>query len=91
MQSLAAFFNLPQYDLAVTNRMTQSQIKRAVDLQTRVVNLAPDAPAYRLQLAKLLIEAGNRSTARSELKTLAELGDKFPRQGEVTELMRKLN
>lgn len=30
MQSLAAFFNLPQYDLAVTNRMTQSQIKRAV-------------------------------------------------------------
>lgn len=30
MESLAAFFNLPQYDLSVTRRMTQSQIKRAV-------------------------------------------------------------
>lgn len=30
MESLAAFFNLPAYDLSITNRMTVSQIKRAV-------------------------------------------------------------
>ena len=47
-------------------------------------------PQLRLNLARLLIEAGDKAGAKTELDTLAALGDKFPLQKEVETLRGKL-
>jgi len=44
----------------------------------------------RLNLARLLLQSGDKSAARTELKTLEKLGDKFPAQAEVGRLMQTL-
>ena len=38
--------------------------------------------------AKLMLEAGDKTNARTELSTLAALGNKFPRQAEVADLIK---
>ncbi len=68
----------------------ENQLPRAVEVQTKVVAAAPDAPQFRLQLAKLQIQAGDKPGARSELARLAKLGPGFARQAEVAELLKSL-
>jgi len=53
--------------------------------------LSPDEPIYRLNLARLLVRAGDLKTAQPELESLAKLGSKFARQSEVAELMKNLS
>ena len=53
-----------------------------------MVASAPDAAQFRLQLAKLHLQAGDKPSARTELATLAKLGSAFPRQAEVAELLK---
>ena len=50
----------------------------------------PDAPVYRLGLAKLLIQTGKKDMARTELKTLDKLGSKLNRRAEVSDLLKNL-
>ena len=64
------------------------QLPRAIELQTQAVAAAPDAPQFRLQLAKLHIQAGDKPSARDELAKLAKLGEAYPRQAEVAELLK---
>ncbi len=66
----------------------EQQWAKAVEWQRKAVALAPNAPGYRLNLAKLLIKAGERAGARVELDKLAALGDKFAAQSEVAALMK---
>lgn len=66
----------------------EGQMTKAVEVQTKVVTMAPDAPQFRLQLARLLIRKGDAPAARTELSQLAKLGAAFPRQAEVTELLK---
>lgn len=66
----------------------EGQLARAVEVQTQVVARAPDAPQFRLQLARLLIRKGDSAAARNELNQLAKLGSAFPRQAEVAELLK---
>ena len=66
----------------------EGQLPRAIEVQTKVVASAPDAAQFRLQLAKLHLQAGDKPSARTELATLAKLGSAFPRQAEVTELLK---
>lgn len=61
---------------------------RGIELLQQAVALAPDAAAVRLNLARVLIQAGNKDAARKELDTLAKLGDKFPAQAEVAALQK---
>ena len=65
-----------------------NQLPRALEVQTRVVKLAPDLPQFRLQLARLKLKSGDKAAARDELKQLAKLGERFPRQNEVAELLK---
>ena len=44
----------------------------------------------RLNLARLLILAGDKAGAKAELDTLAALGDSFPRQRAVEALRKQL-
>ena len=66
----------------------EGQLPRAIQVQTKVVASAPDAAQFRLQLAKLHLQAGDKPSARTQLATLAKLGNAFPRQAEVTELLK---
>ena len=68
----------------------EGQHGRAVDVQRRAVNLTPDDPAMRLNLAKLAIQAGNKALAREELDALAARGKDFPLRAEVEKLQKLL-
>lgn len=68
----------------------KNDLKRAVELQSKAVDLAPANPAHRLNLAKILIQSGDKARAKTELETLAKLGDKFPQQSEVAMLLKGL-
>lgn len=71
-------------------RAQVGQLKEALTLQQAVVDKAPDQPIYRLHLARLLTTAGKKDDARQELNRLAALGERFPQQAEVKDLMKAL-
>lgn len=71
--------------LGLANRLPE-----AVQLQQKAVSLSKDAPNYRLHLAELLIQAGERDAAKAELESLRRLGGRFDRQAEVTTLLARL-
>ena len=62
----------------------------AITLLRKALEISPQAAPLRLNLARVLISAGKKDEARSELDTLAKLGDKFPEQNEVTRLQKSL-
>ena len=67
-----------------------NQLPQAVALESKAVAMRPADPKFRLNLAKLYIKSRDNAHARTELDTLAKLGDKFPSQPEVTELLKHL-
>lgn len=62
----------------------------AIALLQKALEIAPQAAAIRLNLARVLISAGKKEEARSELDNLTKLGDKFADQEEVTRLKKSL-
>ncbi len=68
----------------------EQQPARALELQRKVVDLAPGEMGLRLNLAKIALQAGDRGLARSELDRLAALGPKLPYQPEVQRLLKTL-
>lgn len=62
----------------------------AITLLRKALEISPQAAALHLNLARVLISAGKKDEARSELDTLAKMGDKFPEQDEVTRLQKSL-
>lgn len=69
---------------------SEGQVPKAVETMRQAVRLDDKNPQLRLNLAKLLIQAGDKPAAKTELTTLSQLGPKFPRHGEVTELLKTL-
>jgi len=68
----------------------ENQLEKAVTLQSRVVKLAPGIYDYRLNLARLRIQAGDIPGARVELSTLVALGKAYPSQDEVAKLLQTM-
>lgn len=68
----------------------QGEASRAVELLQKAVRLAPQASPIRFNYAKVLAKTGNKAEARRQLEELAKLGDRFPAQGEVAQLMKTL-
>jgi len=66
------------------------QIRPALELQKKAVELAPADNTLRLNLARLAIQAGDKSLARQELTRLAQLGTAFKAQDEVASLLGSL-
>jgi len=62
----------------------------AIILLQKAVEIAPQAAAIRLNLARVLISAGKKEEAQRQLDNLAKLGDKFADQEEVTRLKKTL-
>ncbi len=69
----------------------EGQAKQALEMQRKVVQQAPDMPAYRLALARYLLGAGEKSAARQELQQLSKLGKDFGQQDEVNKLLAEAN
>ncbi len=66
------------------------RVPQAISLQQGAVERAPDDGGLRLNLARLYLQAGNKSAARAELDRLGALGDGFPAQAEVATLRKSL-
>jgi len=65
----------------------KGEVAKALEIQRRAVALAPDSMALRLTLAKILLKAGDKAAARTELDRLKALGERFADHKEVTALM----
>jgi Flp pilus assembly protein TadD len=69
---------------------SEGQMPEALEVMRKAVTLQDGNPQLRFNLAKLLVQAGDKAAAKTELDTLAALGDKFPRQAEVADLLKTL-
>lgn len=74
------------YALALSR---EGQLTKALTVQAEVVKTAPDQALFRLQLARLQLQAGDKKSAAEELKTLVKLGASFPKQDEVGALLKQ--
>lgn len=68
----------------------QGEDKRGVDLLTRAIGLAPNAPEIRMHLAKALIKVGNKADARKELETIAKMPEARGLHAEAASLLKTL-
>ncbi len=66
------------------------QLKQAIEWQRNAADTESNVPAYRLGLAKMFIEIGDRAQARAELEKLTKLGAGYSGQAEVAELLKGL-
>ncbi len=83
--------NQPQLmDTLALALAANQQLPRALALQKATVERAPDDPSLRLTLARLYLQAGDKTQARVELDKLAKLGKGFADQAEVAELMKRV-
>jgi putative PEP-CTERM system TPR-repeat lipoprotein len=64
------------------------QLPRAIEVQTRAVAAAPNAPQFAMQLARLYLQSGDKTSAREQLNKLAQLGAAFPGQAEVAGMLK---
>jgi putative PEP-CTERM system TPR-repeat lipoprotein len=67
-----------------------NQMAKAIEIQKQAVNQSQGNPSLRLGLAKMLLKFEATSQAKSELESLAKLGDAFASQAEVTALLKGL-
>ena len=63
---------------------------RAVEVQKKAVGLDPENQYLKLNLARIYLNAGDKTNAKIELDRLAALGSKFPMHEEVERLIAAL-
>lgn len=80
----------PVLDTLAKSLAAQGSYPQAIEAQQRAIAGGRNNPVYRLQLARILIAAGDGARARAELDHLASLGPQFAGQAEVTALREKL-
>lgn len=78
-------------DTLASSLAADKQFDKAVDLQKRAISLAPTEPELRLNLAKIYIQAGNKSAAKVELADLAKTNNNFAHKAEVDRLRQTLS
>jgi Tfp pilus assembly protein PilF len=65
------------------------QVDKALEWQPKAVELAPQVNAYRLQLARLFLSAGDRQKARDALEVLERRGAADVPAAELLQLQRQ--
>jgi putative PEP-CTERM system TPR-repeat lipoprotein len=81
---------LPVQDTLVMALSEAGQLDEAVGTAKKLVDKAPNAPLYRLALARLYVQTGKPALAKPELEKLSALGDKFSGYDEVRKLLASL-
>ncbi len=69
---------------------SENQLPAALQNQKQAVELAPNAPDLRLNLARLAMKSGDFPLARTQLDKLSALGKTYPAQTEVWKLRQQL-
>ncbi|MEO6277160.1 XrtA/PEP-CTERM system TPR-repeat protein PrsT [Roseateles sp.] len=77
-------------DTYATVLANEKQFDKALSMQRQLIGDQPDQPTYKLNLAQILIQSGDKAAAKSELEGLAKLGPKFPQQKDVAALLKTL-
>ncbi len=80
----------PLMDTLALAYAADNKLPKALEIQKQAIGRAPNDPALKLTLAKLLIQSGDKAYARAELEDLAKLGEKFREQAEVSSLLKSL-
>jgi cellulose synthase operon protein C len=80
----------PLMDTLATALAAENQLPKAIETQKAAIARSPNDPSLKLNLARFLIQSGDKAYARAELEDIAKLGDKFRGQAEVAELLKKL-
>ncbi|MFG6467360.1 XrtA/PEP-CTERM system TPR-repeat protein PrsT [Roseateles sp. BYS87W] len=80
----------PLRDTYATVLAGEKQFPKALSLQRQLVADQPDQPAYRVSLAEILIQSGDKAAARTELEALAKQGSKLPQQAQVQALLKSI-
>ncbi len=70
--------------------LASNQAAKAVEWQKRAVALEPDNGGWRLNLARIYLQAGDKALAKSELNRLASEGAGFDQQAEVGRMLAAL-
>jgi predicted Zn-dependent protease len=69
---------------------SEKKLPEAIEMQRAALSRAPADPTLKLTLARLLIQSGNKASARAELEELVKLGERFRDQAEVGKLLKSL-
>ncbi|MBT9459622.1 MAG: PEP-CTERM system TPR-repeat protein PrsT [Burkholderiaceae bacterium] len=69
---------------------SENQLAKAIEAQKKAIALQPKHPGYRLSLAKIYIQSGQKPLARSELEYLSKLGDAVKEKAEAAQLLKAL-
>jgi putative PEP-CTERM system TPR-repeat lipoprotein len=77
-------------DTLASALVAEGQLPQAIDWQRKALAKAGNNASYRLRLAKMLIQTGDKTGARTELNTLTGFGDKFADHAEVQKLLKTL-
>lgn len=68
----------------------ENQFQRAIEASKSAVRLAPEAAPFRLNLAKIYLQAQDKKSAKAELDELTKVGATFSGHREVAELIKGL-
>ena len=68
----------------------EGAMPRALQVQSRAVEMAPQAAQLRMNLARIATQAGDHKLARTELTKLVALGERYAGQDEVSRLLKSL-
>jgi cellulose synthase operon protein C len=83
--------NQPEFmDTLALLLSSNGEQSRATSLELKALELQPTNAAFRLNLAKIYIAAGNRALARTELESVAKLGGTEPASVEAATLLKGL-
>jgi predicted Zn-dependent protease len=77
-------------DTYATVLANEKEFSKAINQQRQLVSDQPDQPAFRFNLAEILIQSGDKAAAKAELEGLAKLGPKLPQQAQVQALLKTL-
>lgn len=80
----------PLMDTLASALAADRQLPKALEVQKQAVERAPEDGGLRLNLAKLYLQADQKGMARNELQRLERMGRDFPRQDEVTQLLKSM-
>lgn len=77
-------------DTWATALAAEKELPKALEKARKAHELAPDTPLFQLTLAKILIQNGDKTQARTHLEKLRSLGDIFSNEQEVLQLLKQL-
>jgi putative PEP-CTERM system TPR-repeat lipoprotein len=69
---------------------SEGKYTQALDVQKRLLAAMPETPMYRLTLAKIYLQSGDKPQARAEIDTLLRAGNNFPGRAEAEQINRAL-